>query len=80
MDPRGVGLWDMQELSTMEEAIWAMDHDETGKNGDVSLFVIYSQPVLILTFCMKNVHDIYSLGFVYSYFFINSNIHYYFFF
>mmetsp|Transcript_9952 Transcript_9952/g.12541 ORF Transcript_9952/g.12541 Transcript_9952/m.12541 type:complete len:498 (+) Transcript_9952:98-1591(+) len=34
MDPRGLGLWDMQELSTIEKAVWAMDHDEAGKNGD----------------------------------------------
>ncbi len=24
----------MQEMSTMEKAVWAMDHDEAGKNGD----------------------------------------------
>ena len=38
MDPRAVGLWDMEKISVMEEAIWAMDHDEAGKHGDVSLF------------------------------------------
>lgn len=36
MDPRGVGLWDMQSKSELEEAIWALDHDEAGINGDVS--------------------------------------------
>lgn len=34
MDPRAVGLWDMEKISVMEEAIWAMDHDEAGKHGD----------------------------------------------
>lgn len=34
MDPRGVGLWDMQQLSDVEEAVWALDHDQAGENGD----------------------------------------------
>jgi len=34
MDPRGVGLWDKQPISTIEEAIWAMDNDEAGKDGE----------------------------------------------
>lgn len=33
MDPRGIGLWDMQQASTLEDAIWAMDHDESGPEG-----------------------------------------------
>lgn len=36
MDPRGVGLWDRHSISDMEEAIWALDHDEAGIYGDVS--------------------------------------------
>ena len=48
MDPRGVGLWDMQSKSELEEAIWALDHDEAGINGDVSR-VNLSYVVIILT-------------------------------
>lgn len=33
MDPRGVGAWNMHPLSATEEAIWAMDEDEAGKEG-----------------------------------------------
>jgi len=33
MDPRGVGVWDRMPLSTTEEAIWAMDVSEAGKEG-----------------------------------------------
>lgn len=33
MDPRGIGKWDMQRLSVTEEAVWAMDHARTGKDG-----------------------------------------------
>ena len=37
MDPRGIGLWDRQKLSSIEEAIWAMDYDEAGMHGYVSI-------------------------------------------
>lgn len=40
MDPRGIGLWDMQTMSMIEEAIWAMDYDEAGTHGYVSLNVL----------------------------------------
>jgi len=33
MDPRGIGKWDMQRLSTTEEAVWALDHHKSGKEG-----------------------------------------------
>ena len=36
MDPRGIGKWDMRNLSTTETAIWAMDNSEAGSEGRVS--------------------------------------------
>ena len=36
MDPRGLGDWNMRSLSTVEEAVWAMDDAEAGKIGNVS--------------------------------------------
>lgn len=33
MDPRAIGKWDMQQLSTTEYAVWAMDEDESGMDG-----------------------------------------------
>ena len=41
MDPRGIGLWDMQQLLEIEEAVWALDHDEAGKFGYVSDFFCF---------------------------------------
>ena len=33
MDPRAIGKWDMQPLSSTEYAVWAMDNDEGGNDG-----------------------------------------------
>jgi broad specificity phosphatase PhoE len=33
MDPRAIGKWDMQPLTTTEYAVWAMDADEGGRDG-----------------------------------------------
>ncbi len=41
MDPRGIGLWDMHSISDMEEAIWALDHDEAvSTTCFIKLFII----------------------------------------
>ncbi len=38
MDPRAVGKWDMLPLETTQSAIWAMDVNEAGNNGEVCDF------------------------------------------
>jgi hypothetical protein len=35
MDQRGIGRWNMSPLKSTEDAIWALDADEAGKNGMV---------------------------------------------
>jgi broad specificity phosphatase PhoE len=35
MDPRAVGKWDMLPLSSTETAVWALDVDEAGAEGQV---------------------------------------------
>jgi hypothetical protein len=54
MDPRGLGAWNMHPLSETEEAIWAMDEDEAGREGRVShsILTIYMLPN-ILKVCMS---------------------------
>ena len=37
VDPRGAGIWDGKPLASTEAAIWAMDADEAGERGLVSL-------------------------------------------
>ena len=37
MDPRGLGSFDGQQISKIENAIWAMDSAEAGKEGRVRL-------------------------------------------
>ena len=37
MDPRGLGYFDGQKISKIENAIWAMDAAEAGKEGRVRL-------------------------------------------
>ena len=42
MDPRGLGSFDRQKISMVENAVWAMDNAEAGKEGRVRvpLFLI----------------------------------------
>ena len=35
MDPRGLGSFDRQKISVVENAVWAMDDSEAGKEGRV---------------------------------------------
>ena len=42
MDPRGVGAWNMESLSRVEEAVWAMDSMEAGEDGKVRK-IVYSK-------------------------------------
>ncbi len=41
MDPRGVGAWNMESLSRVEEAVWAMDSMEAGEDGKVRFFICF---------------------------------------
>ena len=52
-DPRAIGNWDMFPLGSTEEAIWAMDEDEAGRDGTVS----------VLHFCRERVLYLYDSGF-----------------
>ena len=36
LDPRAVGIFDGMPLRTTEEAVWALDVDQAGPNGQVS--------------------------------------------
>ena len=37
MDPRAIGKWDMLPLETTKSAVWAMDVQEAGNYGEVSV-------------------------------------------
>lgn len=58
MDPRGVGLWDMQHISDVEEAIWALDHDEAGLYGEVSLICDHIASVFSILDCTFSMNII----------------------
>jgi hypothetical protein len=41
MDPRGLGSFDRQKISVIENAVWAMDHTEAGEEGRVRLSFLF---------------------------------------
>jgi hypothetical protein len=50
MDPRGVGAWNMRSLSQIEEAVWAMDYLEAGKEGKVCISLCFAHNSLVLVY------------------------------
>jgi len=45
MDPRAVGKWDMLRISSIEDAVWAFDEQQAGKDGRVR---VQSNPFKII--------------------------------